>query len=602
MGEGLGQSVAKDIDIDRLGLAHQRSREALKPFRAARLRVLKKLAGPHYSDRTVLKKRYLNLISLYLSIVPRDLVPKNHRVMMSTFDHDQKPAVSAMNAWANDEIERLGLGAVYKELVVDACIQCAIAKVSIATPADVRAYGGNVPAGSPMLSKVDLDDFVFDTQAKKISEAAFIGNRFRVAKSVVLDSKLYSSRAKKRLEASLRKSQNFEGDEQATSLVRGDETVEFEDMVDLWEIYFPQHKCVYTIADADIFCVGDGRATYAEYILREQEWIGPECGPYFTLQFNPMPGNPMPRGTINDVVELDTLANNLYRKLGDQAERVKEILLVPGSSDQDAERIVKTQDGKGARCEDPSKVKAAVFGGLNQGLFVFARDVIERFKEMSGNLSTWGGLSQQANTATQEQLLAQQSGGLAVDMRDTVYQFISDTQKALGWFWWHDPHKVMESTYSVPQAPEISMTRKLHPWNHDNPEDLRRDGPMPKIKVDPYSLIWNSPERRAKDLVDVVTQVYTPLAQLAERQGVALDLVQFLQQIAELKDMPDLATILTMVESQQQQTDQSAGVRKEGTMPPETTRNYNRISSGGKTAEQGAMDSLWSSDMSKQLE
>ena len=601
MGERLGLSV-KDINIDRLGLAAQRSRNALKPFREARLRVLRKLAGPHYSERTSKKKRYLNLISLYLSIVPRDLVPKNPRVLFSTFEHDQKPAVAAMQSWANDEIERLDLGAVYKECAVDAAIQMAIAKVSIATPADVRAYGGNIPAGTPMLSKIDLDDFVFDTQATKISEASFIGHRFRVPLAVIMDSKLYTAKAKKRLSMTPRRATNFEGDEQATSFVRGDEIAELEDMVDLWEIYFPQHKCVYTISDDDIFTVGAGYATYGEYILREQDWIGPECGPYFTCGFNPMPGNPMPRGTINDVVELDTLANNLYRKLGDQAERVKEIILAPGTSDQDVERIIKTSDGKGARCEAPDKVKAVVFGGLNQGLFVFARDVIDRFEKMSGNLATWGGLSQQANTLGQEQLLAQQSGGMAVDLRDTMFKFISETQKALGWFWWHDPQKVMESKYSVPMAPEVSMTRRLHPWNHDNPEDLRRDGKMPNIKVDPHSLMWSSPNQRVKDLIDVVTQVYTPMAQLFERQGIALDLQELLNRIAELKDMPDLATILTMVESQPDQQDQSAGMRKEGTMPPETTRTYQRVSAGGKQAEQASMDNMWSSSPNGQLE
>src|SRR5260370_6344382 len=169
----------KRVDIDRLCLAMIRSRLMLRRFREERREMVRQYVGNHWSEEGTSEKVTVNLIGLYVSVVGRNLIAKNPRVMLSTFDRQNKPAVSAMQTWCNSEIVRMKMQNTLKRVVLDGLFSLGICKVALATPADSASVAWNLVAGQPFAERVDLDDFVFDMHARDFSECSFIGNRDR---------------------------------------------------------------------------------------------------------------------------------------------------------------------------------------------------------------------------------------------------------------------------------------------------------------------------------------------------------------------------------------------------------------------------------------
>lgn len=580
-----------DIDLGRLCQAASRSYLDMKPFREERVKGIRALAGERYSTNAAGKKVYVNLISLYVNIISRNLIAKNPRVMLNTDDRASLPVVDAMQTWANEEIERMNLSDTIKRVVIDALFAVGICKIGLATPSDAMTMAWNLKAGHPFVMSVDLDDFVYDMNARNFDEVAFIGHKYRAVKRSIEDSDLYDKRVRKNLATSEFSRYNNFGDEKAQSISRtntyGSEG-DFEDMVDLWEIYVPRHRCVYTFTDDQFSGPAADQAAGETIPLRKQKWIGPDSGPYHILSFQTIPGNSFPKGPVQDLLNLDEAANNVLRKLVRQSHDLKQLTLFRSGDDGDAERIRKAQDNSLVPITgDPKNFVPMVTGGPNQGLFVIMREFISRFMEQGGNLATVGGLAPQAGTLGQEQLLASQSNGQVAGMQDATTTFVSKSIESLNWYWWHDPQRVMSSKYEVEGVPEVWIKRQVHPWDHSDPSALKRSGPMPKIKVDPYSMRHTTPQQRADDIIKFVTRIYAPLAQSFEKQGVALDLNEVLAIVGKYWDMPELKRIFATQDSQSAPEEQ--GEPQQPGMPPETTRNYVRRSLGGNSAQaQGA--------------
>jgi len=363
----------------------------------------------------------------------------------------------------------------------------------------------------------------------------------------------------------------------------------------LWEIYYPSRRCVYTFSEDDmsgpqgVWEGGDIKP------LGEQDWIGPDYGPYHILGYQWIPGNPFPKGPVQDIVELHEAINETYRKLVRQTARQKTVTVYQREFSDDSARIQKANDGDLVGVSSPQAVQELAMGGPNQGAFLFMKEMFDRMGLMAGNLLTMGGLAPQANTLGQEELLNQQSNGQIASMQDVTTSFVSKVASSMLWFHWHDPRTVQRTKLEGLNVPGLQLTRKIHPWTEPDASKLRRVGEMPQLKIDPYSLRSVTPAQRAQDLTQVVTQIYLPMAQMAERSGVTLDFNAFLSLMAKYRDNPDIQSILTVQEPPAVEGSSQGSMAPEGAgMPQETTRNYVRRSLGGGShqAQQAGMDSL----------
>ena len=114
----------------------------------------------------------------------------------------------------------------------------------------------------------------------------------------------------------------------------------------------------------------------------------------------------------------------------------------------------------------------------------------------------------------------------------------------------------MRSKWSPPGVPEVSTVRTLHPFNPSaqNHDALVSSGAMMReqpwsslqIKVDPYSMVHQTPEQRAQKIVGIIKDVALPLMPALQAQGINLDISRFFTMIGKFMDQPDLQDLLSI--------------------------------------------------------
>lgn len=433
-----------EVDLARLCRVVNSHRLVLGRYREERKEVIRRMAGQHFSDNASFKKQPINLIAQYLQVVPPKIVSNNPRFLCTTTRKDCKPTVAAMQSWMNRESEKMYLGATLQRAVVDGLVCLGVVKVALAAPSDAANGAWTYKAGMPFACRIDMDDMVFDMRARDFRECSYVGHRFRAPLEAVRSDKNYS-KYRKKLEATREQPYNVGGDERAHKIGEGylgtDE--DFEDMVDLWEIYLPRHRLVVTLQDdgqGPMLC-GDEKGL--DGALRVQKWIGPHCGPYHYFTSGLVPGNLMPLARMLNLIDTHDATNEAYRKLVRQAGRQKEVLAVGAGAMEDADRINKGDDGETVQVNNPDAMKVMQFGGPNQQNMGFAIHMGDKFKELAGNLDLLGGLRPPSKTAKQDAMLNQNSAAGIADLKDSMDTAIASVGSALAWYWYHDPVTVM---------------------------------------------------------------------------------------------------------------------------------------------------------------
>ena len=562
-----------DVDNARLARRMDVSRWIIQPYRQEHMRGIRRLAGNRYSPNAEAKKTYLNLLSLATSIYTRSLISENPRVMLSTFDESQKPAVDGAEQWMNLQLVKENFADTLKWVVQDSLFSIGILKVAIGTPEESAVLGWKPKAGSALIWRVLLDDFVWDTRARSFDEVSFIGHRYRVPFEVAKANPHFDKKARERLSVSYQIRFNKEGDERIGEIGRVNygEEEDLVDMVELWEVYLPQHGVVRTLTEDDLSGPTSDWEGSVPVPLREQAWIGKETGPYHLLVHDRVSGQIFPKGPLQDLVELDEGANETYRKLMREAANLKIVTAAQASNPEDGEAMRKANDNDIVPMNDPKSLVRVETGGPHPGLFQWMKQIVNDFMDMGGNLRTMGGISPEAQTLGQEQLLMQQSSGKIAMMQETTTAYVSKVCGSMLWYYWNDPRLQMTVPVNDPRLPDLAnKTRTIQPWSHPDEGEIRRTGPVPDLEIDPYSMRTTNPQQRVKDLTSIVTQVYIPMASVAEKQGVQFDFDAFLGILAKYLNMPDLQSIL-----------------KQGDIPPQEAGNTpDATEAAGPTAPQ----------------
>lgn len=570
-----------DLDIPRLCQAIYTARQELQTFREERTDAVRQYVGRHYSANGTDEKVPINLLSQYVSVVGRNLISNNPRVKIDVWQRSHKPTVKAMETWINRQIKKIKLVDTLQRAVLDSLFSIGIVKVALATPGDAVMSAWTLDAGEPIAEVVDLDDFVFDIKhARNMHNFSFMGHRYRWPRKLVEDWKVLS-KARKDVETSDDSATNEHGDERISAIGRGtsSDSEEYEEMVDLWEIYLPRHRMVVTLSEEQMtgpVVEEDGKP------LRVQPWIGPYCGPYHILGQMTVPGNAMPKAPIMDLIDLHMSYNHLWRKLINQAQRQKSLGIYQLGNDEQAERIRKAGDGEMVGVENPQAVSELNMGGPFDRNIVLGDQLYQIFSRQSGNLDMLGGLGPQSKTATQDKLLNEAASRAIVDMQERTTNWVAQVEEALCWFWHKDPFKEMKAKFQVQGMPEIETPTPVS-------VEQRRQIPFEDmdIRLDPYSLKFKSPEDRMMALNNLMTQVIIPLSPQLAQQGIFPDMNAYLNMVAEFTDMPGMKDLITVQEPPEIESTSSG---EGGGMPGNTTRNYVRENMPGRTQQGDSMN------------
>lgn len=574
-----------DAKLGRLKEAIRRAREVLRPYREKRREAIRAYAGYNWSEDGAKDRQPVNLLSLYTSIVGRKLVAKHPRVMLSTFSRELKPTVAAMQDWMNKKLVKIGYQYTLQRIALDAMFSIGIGKVCILSPGQAEVGGYQRMAGEPYFAHIDLDDAVWDVNARCLEEVSFVGHRYRVPLDTVKDSKYFDAKPRKEVQAANDDPYNLEGDEKVKTLGVGTLGGEddFEEYAELMEVYLPRHNLIVTLAEG------------VQDALAIKDWVGPASGPYHFLCLGEVPGNAFPKAPIMDLVDLHATVNNLYRKLDRQAARQKTVLTVQGGADEDGKRIIDANDGEVIRVDNPDRAREYTTGGINQQSLVYATHAKDLFVYLGGNLDSLGGLAPQAGTLGQDQMLEKNASSVVSDLQDRVVSYAEGVLRGLGWYWWNDPFQTMRSVYRVPGSPDIAIERQITPEQRaaGKFEDLDLD-------IDPYSMQPDTPQSRLNTLNQVVQGIIMPSMELLQQKGIEFDIAEYLKKVAHYTNTPDLEELVTISDLPEQKAgpEEEEGADYVSTAPASTTRRYVRESSGGSNTR-GAKDSAMMQALAK---
>jgi len=559
----------------RLRAAIKSSRKKLKPFRDHRYTAVREYVGMHYSDSGTDEKIPINLLELAINIYSRQLAARAPKVLVTMQHRELKPQAAKFGLGLNHLIEEIRLAQTIRTAVVDALFSVGIIKVGLSRYATAEIDGFTHDVGQPFADTIYLDDWVHDTTARRYEQVGFAGHMYEAPYDYVMESDWFDRKAKE----GLKPYDPGQGDNDEESnadrterLSTGDPTSEDENyrkILRLWDIWLPfENRMVTLLVDKE-----DTRP------LAEHDWDGLEGGPFHILGFSEVPGNIMPLAPVALWMDIHTLANAVYRKLGRQAERQKTVHVVGGASSRTGKDLRDASDGDiiNGQANAMSDVKT---GGVDPTSFAFVIQANDLFSRLAGNLDSLGGLSPQADTATQDTMLLESASKRMADYQDRTVDFAKGVGHDLGFYLFYDPF-IDYPLVQRPQGVNIEIPVTF------SPEDRDGDYLDYNFEIEPYSMQHYTPGMKLNTIRQVWQQDIMPMAELGAQQGVMANLEGYLRLVAQYANLSELGDLVTFVEPMEQDGDGPIG--QQPRKASVTTRNYNRTnrpgaSTGGKNA------------------
>jgi len=553
--------LGRQTDIDRLYSAIGHSREAMRPFRQNRQRMLEQYVGSYYSDKGARYEVLVNLLNMTAEVYTIGLAANNPRVHVTTGQRELWPFAWRWQQTLNNQIEEIRFNETMQRVILDAFFVGGAVKVFQAEWGPVQLEDDVwADPGRPYVGHISFDDFGLDMTVKDRRRCKFMWDEYRVSWASVQDNPDYDQSVVKLMTPTTKYDRGEQyAQEIGTGALTDDD--EYEPQTDLMDVWLPE-----------LNAVGVFPRQIQSKPLKLVE-AGPEGGPYKFLALADVPDNAMPSSPAQNLLGLHLLYNGLMRKQARQAKRQKTNPLYRPQSEADANRAKRVNDGEWVKVADPKGIDVLQQGGVDQANTAFSLGVLDLFGRQAGNLEAMAGLGPQANTVGQEELIHQAVSRKEAKMQQRVHRFVSDVVGCLGHLMWAD--EVLQVPSSTPFR-EGSSVRIDTSWT---PELREGDFWQYGFEVEPYSMNYESPEAKLMKLeraMDRLAQLYP----IIERNGGSIDVERMQKDYADLLGIPQLENWITYgvpepPPGMQQQS--------EGRMAPETTRNYVRrnVATGG---------------------
>lgn len=547
-----------------LGQAVETSYRKLDPFRKLAKALVTEYVGPGYGDakENDTRHKYLNLMNQTVDAYMMLLAANTPRVLVSTHNREHAGFASHFKVAINNLLKEINFGATHYDFVLDAFFCIGVIKVHMADSGQVLAEGDvQMDPGSPYASNVSIDDLVYDTTARKLSEVSFIGDMYRIPFEKLKDEH-YDKDVVRNLKPTSKYAVDGERIEQISTGTETDDD-EFRPMIDLCDIYVPSDGMIYTFPVTNRQLLTLGSVPVAKF-----EWMGTEKGPYKVLGFNTVPKNIMPVSPASHLADLDLLINNLMGKQARQAQRQKENLLYSPSGAEDALRIVAAADGEAIKVNDAKEFNVTRFGGSDAGNQRLLVNSVEMFDRMAGNLPAMMGLGASSDTVGQEKLIHASASRKEGQMQRRVVEAITDVIYELAFLLWQDEFK------EIPGEVELEGMPQFKAQSNWTPDDREGDFKDYAFEIDVHSMSYQSPADRVKAINSLIGQIYAPMMQMLQQQGGSIDFAKLTSIYAELLNLPRLNEVITFTSPID---DGTGGIAMGGPGKPATTeRRYVR--------------------------
>lgn len=515
----------------------------LRPYREAVFQLTEEYAGPMYgvegnsSNTFHRQEKYLNLLKQAVSAYTTLLSSNRPRILLTTNNPSYQPFARHFQLAVNNLLEEIQIENTLSQWVRDAFFWMGIIKVHMGDSGEVvEEEDLTADPGKPFASNVALDDFFYDVSAKKWSECRYAGDIYRMPLETVQNSGIYSGDAIEDLSPS----NGYATAERLRELSMGSEPTshEIEPMVDLCDIWLPREGVIrtYVVSDRQNLKLKEGH-------IAEMKWKGKELGPYHLLHFDEVSENVMPASTAADLLPLEKLINNLYRKNARKASRQKDTPIYSPSGEQTARKLRNASDGEWISVTDPKEVNVIKHGGIDGNLHGFMLNSMELFDRMSGNLQSMLGLGPSSDTFGQERLIQAAGSRREGQLQNSVITATVGLIKDIAMLLWEDEFTEISARDRLDEMPEITFDST---WKPKEREGEFKDY---KFEIDVYSMQYQTPSSRVNAVNQLLQQIYIPMMPLIQQQGGSLDLAELTKMHSEMLNLPRLAEVVKFQEA-----------------------------------------------------
>jgi len=529
--------MTTELTAKTLSAAVKEGFERMGSYRKARARFIKDYVGTYMSKtHGITGEAPINLVFLAIHALVPNLVQKEGMNKVVTDFLAHKDYAELLGLGLNKLQKQMKLRKVLRAGLVDMCFGFAVWKTSIAADGMLLQTGEDedIPLGSIYTDLVSLDDFTFDPTTTAFDKSAFMGHRIRVPRQMLLDY----GWSKKSVEKLPSASEHPHEKQWAKSLTQ--EAAKADRMYDLQDYVYVIEVCVPE-AGAVVYIPDPYQQTFEDFV-HIQEYVGPDEGPYTICSLTqPVPDNPLPIAPVGVWRDLNDMANEIFKKFMNQAERQKDVLLYPPELSDVAEAIRTAADGECIACPDPKNINVASFGGQNPDNERMIDQLRSWFNYMAGNPDQLMGIAtSQADTATEFQGLQANATVRIQDMRDMIADAHAEISGKQAWFLHTDPLMFNMGQPGIPLLKRITGGQEVQVWL--TPEQRRGDWLDYNFEIVKRSMTVLEPNVRAKRLMEFCTNVIpsvTQSAMVSAQMGIPMNVPRILMQIAEEMGIED---------------------------------------------------------------
>jgi len=340
-------------------------------FRQARLLFLRSFVGQYYDrDQGDIGAQPLNLIFNAIRTLVPNIVMANPKYHVESNFVAYKDYAELLGLALDLNSEQLKIRDIYRRWIVDSIFTLGILKTGLADSNTAITFNEDevIDPGMIYTEHVDFDNFCSDpTNRGDLREAAWHADRIRIPRQFLLDSGEYNNA----LIEKLPKTRSYAGYDRGSDLsmknVNQWEVDEYEDEVEVMEVWIPKAQAIVTVPAPQN---SEARSTMQfEDFLRVTDYDGPDSGPYTFLSLTPpVPGNPMPVAPVGIWHDLHIMANRMVKKVLDQADRQKDIIVYKRAAADDAQEALDASDGEAIAADDPDGIRGISFGPKLTGI------------------------------------------------------------------------------------------------------------------------------------------------------------------------------------------------------------------------------------------
>ena len=545
------------MELSKLHESIEWANQTLAKHRAERVDAIMSFCGSHYVKDGTCPATPVNLLELAVTIYIRLLAARAPKCLVSTDISALRPFAADMEVALNQIPGEIGLSGTLRRAVLEALFSFGVVKVGLGATNENGKIGDE-----PFVSIVQLDDYFCDMSARSWEEVQFEGNEYWMDTAQIKD--LYGVE----LGEDEYHGTSQDGQEQARSVTVAEHGTPLYPRVLLRDVYLVRENRMITYAVSTLTK------------LRDVPWDGPEGSPYIRLGFSEVPGNLLPLPPVAVWKDLHDLENALFRKIARQALDKKSVAAFPGGNDEDIARFKMAADGEAIRYNGP-KPETLAAGGVDAPNLALAIQLKDVHSSIAGNLDSLGGLSPQANTATQEKLISEASSARIRAMSDATVDFAKAIFKRLAWYAWTDPVRERTIVKSASRhLPGLAVTKKWTPETRDG------DFLDYNFDIDVFSMQDDSPTTRMEKFLSVYERVVLPMLPQLQEQGAVIDLHAILEWVGRNSNLPELTDFVLFPDAPPDQRMPGGGSPRPeyvSTKAPVTHHTYERVNRPGAT-------------------